>query len=96
MQHTQLHVLQVGPPSSRGRLAHCHSSSERYHEYLLLSTFPENPRGRHQPPKYLMYFAKLIDEEKMRHGNLGRKTLLLDSQLARDEVADMTIDDVKD
>ena len=36
-----------------------------------------------------MYFAKLIDEEKMRHGNLGRKTLL-DSQLAR------TINDVKD
>ena len=31
----------------------------------------------------------------MRHGNLGRKTLL-DSQLARDEVANMTIDDVKD
>ena len=34
-------------------------------------------------------------KKKMRHGNLGRKTLL-DSQLARDEVADMTIDDVKD
>ena len=34
-------------------------------------------------------------KKKMRHGNLGRKTLL-DSQLARDEVADMTIDDVKE
>ena len=35
-------------------------------------------------------------KKKMRHGNLGRKTLL-DSQLARDDgVADMTIDDVKD
>ena len=34
-------------------------------------------------------------KKKMRLGYLGRKTLL-DSQLARDEVADMTIDDVKD